>query len=77
MLRIAELLPKCNLKKPSTSLSVEWFYMTFHKSNRVEYVRFDRKLCKETLQTLAEYFELIYNSCLSEGPVPRHQLEKS
>ena len=29
MLCIAELLPKDDLKKPSTSLLVEWFYMTF------------------------------------------------
>ena len=30
MLRVAELLPKGDPKKPVASLSVEWFYMTFH-----------------------------------------------
>ena len=38
MLRVAELLPKGNLEKPAASLSVEWFYMTFHRTDRVEYV---------------------------------------
>ncbi len=33
MLRVAELLPEGDLEKPSTSLSVEWFYMTFHRSD--------------------------------------------
>ena len=62
MLRVAELLPEGDLEKLAASLSVEWFYMTFHKSNRAEYVRSGRKLSKEMLKTLAEYFESIYNS---------------
>jgi hypothetical protein len=36
MLRVAELLPEGNLEKPSASLSVEWFYMTFHRSDPAE-----------------------------------------
>ena len=76
MLRVAELLPEGDLDKPSASLSVEWFYMTFHRSDRAEYVRSGRKLCEETLKLLAEYFESIYNSCLSKGLVPRRQLDK-
>ena len=41
--------------------------MTFHRTDRAEYVCLDRKLCKDTLKLLAEYFESIYNSCLSKG----------
>ena len=51
--------------------------MTFHKSDRAEYVRSGRKLSKETLKTLAKYFELIYNSCLSKDLVPCRQLDKN
>jgi hypothetical protein len=54
MLCVAELLPKGNLKKPSANLSVEWFYMAFHKVDRAEYICSSRKLCKEMLQTLVE-----------------------
>ena len=77
MLRVAELLPEGNLKKPAVSLSMEWFYMTFHKSNRAKYVCSGCKLSKETLKTLVEYFELIYNSCLSQDLVPCRRLEKT
>jgi hypothetical protein len=76
MLRVAELLHEGDIKKPSASLSVEWFYTTFHKSNRAEYDRSGCKLCKERIQMLAEYFELVYDSHLSKGAVPHRQLEK-
>jgi hypothetical protein len=76
MLRVAELLPKGDLDKPSASLSVEWFCMTFHRSDQAEYVRSGRKLCKEMLKLHAEYFESIYDSRLSKGLVPHHQLDK-
>ena len=76
MLRVAELLPEGDLEKPAASLSVEWFYMTFHRTDRAEYVRSGRKLREETLKLLAEYFESIYDSRLSEGLVPRQQLDK-
>ncbi len=76
MLRVAELLPRGDLEKPAASLSVEWFYMTFHRTDRAEYVCSGRKLREETLKSLAEYFELIYDSRLSEGLVPHRQLKK-
>jgi hypothetical protein len=44
MLRVAELLPEGDIEKPSASLSMEWFYMTFHRSDRAEYVRSGREL---------------------------------
>ena len=72
MLRIAELLPEGDLEKPSASLSVEWFYMTFHKSNRAEYLHSGRKLHKEMLQTLAEYFKTTANAPLNNGNYQRH-----
>jgi hypothetical protein len=76
MLRVAELLPEGDIEKPSTSLSVEWFYMTFRRSDQAEYVRSGRKFRKESLKSLAEYFETIYDSHLSKGLVPRRQLDK-
>ena len=56
--------------------SVEWFYMTFHRTDRVEYIRSGRKLREETLKSLAEYFKSIYDSRLSEDLVPHRQLDK-
>ena len=76
MLRVAELLSEGNLEKPAASLSMEWFYMTFYRTDRAEYVCSGRKLCEEMLKSLAEYFESIYDSRLSKGLVLRHQLDK-
>ncbi len=59
---LAELLPAGNINTPSAKLQVEWFYMTFHKTDRVEYVRSGRKLREENLQTLTKYFESIYDT---------------
>jgi hypothetical protein len=39
MLQIAQMLPKGDIPAPNTALQVEWFYMTFHHSNRAEYLR--------------------------------------
>ena len=50
--------------------------MIFHKSDRGKYVCSGRKLRKEMLQTLAEYFEAIYGAQLSNGTVPHHQLDQ-
>ena len=76
MLRVAEFLPEGKFKRPAASLSMEWFYMTFHRTDRAEYLRSGRKLREETLKLLAEYFESIYDSRLSKGLVPCRQLDK-
>ncbi len=60
MLCITKLIPKGDIPEPNDTLQVQWFYMSFHCSDRTEYVRSGRKLDDETLQTLAEYFESIF-----------------
>ena len=50
--------------------------MTFHWTDRAEYVRSGRKLREEPLKSLGEYFETIYDSRASKGLVPRRQLDK-
>ena len=76
MLRVAELLPAGDIETPSAGLQVEWFYITFHKTDRAEYVCSGRKLREETLQTLAEYFESIYDTQINEGYNRHQQVEK-
>jgi hypothetical protein len=51
------MLSEGDIPNPNTALQVEWFYMTFHRSNYAEYLRSGRKLCNETLTSLAAYFE--------------------
>ena len=65
-----------DIETPSAGLQVEWFYMTFHKTDRAEYVRSGRRLREETLQTLAEYFESIYDTRMNDDHYCRLQVEK-
>ncbi len=43
--------------------------MSFHCSDRAEYVRSGRKLNDETLQTLAEYFKSIFLAQFGNGSI--------
>ncbi len=38
LLRVAELLPAGDIAMPNKSLTLEWFYMTFHKSERDQFI---------------------------------------
>jgi hypothetical protein len=61
MMGIMQMLPEEDIQIPNAALQVEWFYMSFHCSNHAEYLRSGRKLCDETLLTLAEYFKSVFN----------------
>jgi hypothetical protein len=61
LLRVAELLPAGDIAMPNESLSLEWFYMTFHKSERDQFVTSGRRLVDETIESVMEYFESLYN----------------
>ena len=67
MLRIAQMLPEGDIPTPNAALQVEWFYMTFHRSDRAEYLRSGRKLCDETLASLAAYFESGFDARVADG----------
>jgi hypothetical protein len=67
MLRISKKLPAGNIPVPNAALQVEWLYMSFHKSDRAEFVRSSNKLNKETLQRLTEYFQGIHDVKVSDG----------
>ncbi len=68
MLRIAQMLPEGDILTPNAALvQVEWFYMTFHRSDRAEYLHRGRKLCNETLVSLAAYFESGFDARVADG----------
>jgi hypothetical protein len=76
MLCITKLLPEGDIPEPNATLQVQWFYMSFHCSNHVEYIRSGRKLSNETIQTLAKYFESIFLGRLSNGSIQRKHDEQ-
>ena len=46
---------------------MEWFYITFHHSNRAEYLHSGCKLCDEMLASLAAYFESGFYARVADG----------
>ena len=76
MLRVSGLLPAGDIETLGTSLQVEWFYMTFHKSDCAEYVQSGQKLCYETFQNLVEYFQLAHETHKNNGSLQCHRVEK-
>ncbi len=76
MMRVVGLLPEGNIPMPKKQLQVEWFYMTFHKSECVEYVQSGHKPSNKMLQTVAEYFQSIHKTGENDGSLMRHQIEK-
>jgi len=60
---------------PNESLTLEWFYMTFHKSERNQFITFGRRLVDEMIESVTEYFESLYNIKMSSGKL-KIQLEQ-
>ena len=60
---------------PNESLTLEWFYMTFHKSERDQFVISGRRLVDKTIESITEYFESLYNIKKSSGKLQK-QLEQ-
>jgi hypothetical protein len=72
MMRIAGLLPKGDFQMLNAQQQVEWFYMTFHKSDCTEYMQSRHKLSKEMLQTAVEYFQSIHETRENDGSLQPH-----
>ncbi len=74
LLRVAELLLEGDIA-PNESLTLERFYMTFHKSERDQFITSGRRLVDETIESVTEYFESLYNIKKSSGKLQK-QLEQ-
>ncbi len=53
------------------ALQLEWFYMSFHSEDCVEYVESGRQICNKTLESVAEYFKNIFNSQVADGSLAK------
>ncbi len=60
---------------PNESITLEWFYMTFHKSECEQFIMTGRRLVDETIESVTEYFESLYNIKKSNGKL-KLQLEQ-
>jgi len=75
VLCIAKLLPEGDIAMPNGSLTLEWFYMTFHKSERDQFITSGRRLVDKTIESVTEYFESLHNIKKSSGKL-KIQLEQ-
>jgi hypothetical protein len=76
MLRIAELLPPGETPPPSEKLAVQWYYMTYHRADRAEYVKSGKKLSDETIEMLLAYFQSLFAQRKIDGMLERHEIER-
>jgi hypothetical protein len=51
MLCITKELPLGERPPPSDKLGLQWYYMTYHRNDRLEYVQSGKKLSNETIDT--------------------------
>jgi hypothetical protein len=71
MIWMAEALPAGDMHPPNQVLQLEWFYMSFHKEDRAKYIKSDQRLSNETLKSVAEYFENIFNLQVTDGSLAK------
>ncbi len=79
MICMAEALPVGDKQSPNTALQLEWFYMSFHSEDWAKYVESGQRFSKKMLESVAEYFENIFNSQLADRFLAKkceHQLEQ-
>ena len=60
MLRVAELLPAGDFPKPSDALALQWYYMSYHKSDRKKYVLGEKTLKDATFESVTTFFQVLY-----------------
>ena len=52
---------------PNQALQLEWFYMSFRKEDRAKFIMSGRRLSNEMLESVAEYFDNIFNLQVADG----------
>ncbi len=50
--------------------------MTYHRNNRLEYVRNGKKLSDETIDTLTAYFQLLFAQRMNNGTIKRAEMDR-
>jgi hypothetical protein len=67
MICTAEALPMRDMQPPNKALQFEWFFMSFHAKDQAKYVKSGLRLSNETLESVTEYFENIFNLQVADG----------
>ena len=76
MLRVAELLPASNFPKPSDALPLQWYYMSYHKSDHEKYVLGRKTLKDATFESVTDFFQVLYEQKKGDGLLERQEVEQ-
>jgi hypothetical protein len=76
MLCIAEILPAGNILKPSDALALQWYYMSYHKSDREKFVLGGKTLKDATNETVTKIFQALYEQQKLDGLLDRQEVER-
>ena len=76
MLRIPELLPAGKTPTPSEKLALQWYYMTYHRADRAEYVKSGKKLASETIESLTNNFQALFSQKKIDGMLERAKIDR-
>ena len=67
MLCIAKLLPAGDNPKPSGALALQWYYMSYHKSDREKFVLSGKTLKDPTVESVTTFFQALYEQKKLDG----------
>ncbi len=76
MLQIAELLPAGNIPKPSDELSLQWYYMSYHKNDREKFVLSGKSLDDETIESVTSFFQALFEQRKLDGTIEQQEAEQ-
>jgi hypothetical protein len=68
MLRIAEQLPPGEKQPPSEKLAIQWYYMTYHRADRVEYAKSGKNL--------TGYSQALFMQKKADGTLERAEIDR-
>ncbi len=76
MLRIAEILPAGDIPKPSDALALQWYYMTYHKSDHEKFVLGGKTLKDVTVKMVTKFFQALYEQKKLNGSLDCQEVER-
>ncbi len=76
MLHITGQLPPGEKQPPSEKLALQWYYMTYHRLDRAKYVKSRKKLARETIKSLTEYFQSLFAQRKADGSLERAEIDR-
>ena len=77
MLCITELLLAGNIPKPLGELTLQWYYMLYHKSDSDKLVLSDKTLDDETIKSVMAFFQACFEQKKLKGTLKHQDAERT